>query len=353
MKVVSAVDGTPLGNARVEASPGTTAIYRRRWQRPRALGRRQHDLELCRLPDRPRRRWLTHRHQRRQVHRVREGGEDLVGLVQKPCTGDPSPHARPKERAWVRELTLAASGRARHGRALSGHRNSDERRWFHAGQVQVIVEEGIPGPDGSIEDAVPTSGAKILFGEVGSGDAPPSLTEIAPKTGLYLATAGAKITPGKLYSVSIDGDGNGSIDGSGTAFALGNVEWTNPTDGDTVNSADFTASWSDSGSTLGGAAYAPVYEAIISSADGGGDAAIYIGTDREFPVKSLAMPDADGLQPGKYTGTVIGFKRGAGRWQFDHQQQHHGCWSHGPFLQHVELIAADHVHGEIALQRLR
>jgi hypothetical protein len=175
------------------------------------------------------------------------------------------------------------------------------------GQVQVVVQEGIPGPDGTIEDPQPTGGAKVFFGEVGSSDAPQALTEISPGSGFYITLAGASITPGKLYSVSIDGDGNGSIDGTGSAFALGNVEWTNPSDGDTVDAAEFTASWSDSGSESGGAAYTPVYQAIISGTDGTSDAAVYVGTDREFLVKSITMPDSADLQPGSYTGTLVGF----------------------------------------------
>jgi hypothetical protein len=153
---------------------------------------------------------------------------------------------------------------------------------------------------------MPTTGAKVYFNEVGSSDAPLSLGELAPGTGFYGALSGASITPGKLYSVSIDGDGNGSIDGTGTAFALGNVAWSNPKDGDTVSAADFTASWSDSGSKSGGAAYSPVYQAVLSGADGK-DAAIYVGTDREFSVKSAFMSDSADLQPGTYTGSLIGF----------------------------------------------
>jgi hypothetical protein len=175
------------------------------------------------------------------------------------------------------------------------------------GQVQVFVKEGIPGPDGTIEGGEPTSGAIIRFSEVGSSDAAVTLSEISAGFGVYTAPAGVEITPGKLYSVSIDGDGNGSIDGTGSAFALGKVEWTSPKDGDTVSSADFTASWSDSGSELGGAGYAALYEAVISANDGPGDGAIYVGTEREFLVKSFVTPDAAGLQPGSYTGTLIGF----------------------------------------------
>jgi hypothetical protein len=306
VKVVSAVDGTPLGNARVEASPGTTAYTDADGN---ALVRSavggsttsyvayQTGLDVDGS--------LTGLKGAKYIE-FGKVEEDLVGLVQKPCTGDPSPTPGQKNVRGSQNSPLTLKvGRVtgvlyQATAILSGGDGSTP------GQVQVVVEEGVPGPDGTIEDPMPTSGAKVLFGEVGSTDAPVALSEIAASTGIYFAPAGAKITPGKLYSVSIDGDGNGSIDGTGTAFALGTVAWTNPMDGDTVSSADFTASWSDSGSTVGGASYAPVYEAVISSSDGN-DGAIYVGTDRQFPVKSLSMPDAGGLAPGEYTGSIIGF----------------------------------------------
>jgi hypothetical protein len=152
---------------------------------------------------------------------------------------------------------------------------------------------------------MPTSGAKVLFSEVASGDDPVELEELAPGVYMLMPDAGVEVTAGKQYSLSIDGDGNGSIDGGGSAFALGTVEWTNPTDGATVDSSDFTASWSDSGSALGGDAYAPVYQAVISAADGS-DTSIYIGTDRQFSVESLINP-GEGLLPGEYTASVMGF----------------------------------------------
>jgi len=50
-------------------------------------------------------------------------------------------------------------------------------------------------------------------------------------------------------------------------------------------------------------AYAPLYEAVIS---GDTDAAIYLGTDRQFLVKSELSMDMD-LAPGSYTASVTGF----------------------------------------------
>jgi len=306
VKVVSAVDGSPLGNARVEASPGTSsytdadgnALIRS------AVGGSttsytayQTGLDVDGS--------LTGIKGAKYIE-FGKVEEDLVGLTQKPCTGEPSatPGQKDVRGSQNAPLTLKVgriTGVLYQATAiLTGSDGSTP------GQVQVVVEEGVPGDDGTIENPMPTSGAKVYFNEVGSTDAPITLNEVAPNTGIYMSLTGAPVTAGKLYAVSIDGDGNGSIDGTGTAFALGTVEWTNPTDGDTVKAANFTASWSDSGSKSSGSAYAPVYQAVISSSDSS-DAAIYVGTDREFLVKSATMADSADLSPGSYTASVTGF----------------------------------------------
>lgn len=306
VKVVSAVDGTPLGNARVEASPGTSsytdadgnALIRS------AVGGAttsytayQTGLDVDGS--------LTGIKGAKYIE-FGKVEEDLVGLTQKPCTGDPSPTPGQKDVRGSQNAPLTLKvGRItgvlyQATAILTGGDGSTP------GQVQVLVEEGVPGDDGTIEDPMPTSGAKVYFNEVGSTNAPLSLNELAPNSGLYMSLTGAKVTPGKLYAVSIDGDGNGSIDGTGTAFALGSVEWTNPTDGASVKAANFTASWSDTGSKSGGSGYAPVYQAVISASDSS-DAAIYTGTDREFLVKSATMPNSPDLSPGSYTASVSGF----------------------------------------------
>ncbi len=305
VKVVSAVDGTPLGNARVEASPGTTAYTDADGN---ALVRSavggsttsyvayQTGLDVDGS--------LTGIKGAKYIE-FGKVEEDLAGLVQKPCTGDPGPTQGQKNVLGSESSPLTLKvGRVtgvlyQATAILTGDAGNT------LGQVQVVLEEGLPGEDGTIENAEPTSGARILFGEVGSSDAPVELSELAPGTGYYALPGGAKVAAGKLYAISIDGDGNGSIDGTGTAFALGEVAWTNPADGDTVSASKFTASWSDSGTDSGGAAYSPVYQAVMSATDGN-DAAIYVGTDREFLVKSALMPDSN-LQPGTYSASVIGF----------------------------------------------
>lgn len=300
VKVVSAVDGKPLGNARVEATPGTTsytdadgvALVRSTAGRANYVAY-QTGLDVDGS--------LTGMKGAKYIEFGRVD-EELVGLVQKPCTGDPSPTpGQSSVRGSANQPLVLEVGRVTGvlyeatGILSAGEGTS---------QIQVIVQEGIPGPDGTIESPMATSGARIWFSEVGSEDDPIELEEI-PGSGVYMPTAEVVVTAGKQYTLSIDGDGNGSIDGSGSAFAIGTVAWTSPTNGDTVSSSNFTASWSDTGSEVGNDAYAPVYEAVISS-DDGSDAALYIGTDREFAVESYLNP-GEGLLPGTYTGTVFGF----------------------------------------------
>jgi len=305
VKVVSAVDGKPLGNARVEASPGTSsytdadgnALIRS------AVGGAttsyfayQTGLDVDGS--------LTGIKGAKYIE-YGKVEEDLVGLVQKPCSDDPGPTPGQKDVRGSQNSPLTLQVGRITGVLYQATAILIGSDGSTPGQVQVVVEEGIPGDEGTIESPTPTSGAKVFFTQVGSNEAPVELKELAPGTGAYATLTGAPITAGKLYSVSIDGDGNGSIDGTGTAYALGAVSWTNPSDGDTVSAKNFTASWSDSGSESGGAAYAPVYQAVLSSEDGS-DAAFYVGTEREFLVKS-AMPDSANLKPGTYTGSLIGF----------------------------------------------
>jgi hypothetical protein len=303
VKVVSAVDGTPLGNARVEASPGTVAytdadgvalVRTAIGGTPSSYVAYQTGLDVDGS--------LTGMKGAKYIE-FGKVEEDLVGLVQKPCTGDPSPTAGQKGVTGAVDEPLEIqvghlTGLLYQATAIlaAGENGSP-------GEMEVVLEQGVPGPDGTIDNPEPASGARMFLSEVGSSDAPLELSELAPGTGLYAPTGSTTITAGKQYSIAIDGDGNGSIDGTGTAFALGDVAWTNPMDGDTVSAKNFTASWSDTGSDVGGDAYAPLYEAVIS---GDTDAAIYLGTDRQFLVKSELSMDMD-LAPGSYTASVTGF----------------------------------------------
>lgn len=291
VKAVSAVDGTPLVNARVEASPGTSAytdadgvalVRTAIGGTPSSYVAYQTGLDVDGS--------LTGTTAAKYIE-FGKVEEELVGLVQKPCTGAPSPTPGQTGVPGAIDQPLEVQvGR------LTGLLY-DARASLITGVVEVYLEQGVPGPDGELEVPEPTSGARIFLSEVGSSDPPLELFEIGIGTYMLLD----ETTAGKQYLLAIDGDGNGSIDGTGTAFAMGQIEWTNPRDGDTVSASDFTASWSDTGSSIDG--YAPLYVVALS---GDSDGAFYKVTDRQFLVKSGAYPDMD-LAPGTYTGSVTGF----------------------------------------------
>jgi hypothetical protein len=304
VKVVSAVDGRPLGNARVEASPGTTAYTDANGS---ALVRSttgagstsyvayQTGIDVDGS--------LTGIAGAKYIE-FGKVDEDLVGLVQKPCTGDPSASPGQASVRGSEGMPLVVTVGRLTGVLYEASAILSSGEGSSPGQVQVSLSEGVPGPDGKIVDPMPAGGAKITLTE--AGGAPVMLTELAPGAGFYTIPAGVMIKAGKSYLLSIDGDGNGSIDGTGSVFALGQVAWTNPTMGATVASAGLVATWSDTGSVLGGAAYAPLYEVVISQTGGTAtDGAIYFGTDRQFPVKNIL--GMTGLTPGMYTGTIVGF----------------------------------------------
>lgn len=307
VKVVSAISGQPLGNARVEASPGTAAytdasgsalVRTAVGNTPSTYVAYQTGLDVDGS--------LTGIKGAKYIE-FGKLEEDLVGLVQKPCTGDPGPTpGQPNLRGSMGTPLVLEIGRIS-GVLYQATAILSADDGTAAGQMEVILEQGVPGPDGMIIDPMPAGGAKITFGEVRGTAAPIALTELAAGTGFYLAPAGMPITAGKQYLVSIDGDGNGSVDGTGTTFALGKVAWVNPTAGAIVAAAGFTARWSDSGSALGGASYAPVYDAVISGSGAATDTAFYLGTDRQFLVKSALASSAADLAAGTYTGSIIGF----------------------------------------------
>ena len=85
---------------------------------------------------------------------------------------------------------------------------------------------------------------------------------------------------------------------------MGDVAFTNPTDGATVAGANLVATWTDSGS--GNPGYSAVYFVSISGTNAG---FAYVGTDRQAPVSNLLSP-ATPLPPGSYTGELSAWSGG-------------------------------------------
>ena len=183
VKVVSAVDGKPLGNARVEASPGTVAytdadgnalVRSAIGNTPSTYVAYQTGYDVDGS--------LTGLKGAKYIE-FGKVEEDLVGLVQKPCTGDPGPTPGQSNVTGSQSTPLVLSigrltGLLYQATAILSAGESGTR-----GQVQVILEEGVPGPDGMIVDPMPAGGAKITVAEMGG--TPVALTEIAAGTGFY------------------------------------------------------------------------------------------------------------------------------------------------------------------------
>lgn len=171
--------------------------------------------------------------------------------------------------------------------------------------VFLSLEQGIPNENGELDNPQPASGAKIKLSDA-SGQSV-DLSELSPNSGQYGALGSSfPIQAGKLYTLSIDADGNGTIDGSGSCYAIGTVAWTTPANGGSYASATLNASWTDSASSSPG--YNGLYYAILSASDAS-DLATYVGSARSFQPKS-ALSDPTNPQPlkaGAYTGTLFVF----------------------------------------------
>ena len=300
VSVVSAVDGTPLPNARVEASPGTVG-YTDLSGSARvvaAVGNGSSTYTAYQtgidvdgsLTGMPGAKYI-------EFGKVEE---ELVGLVPRPCSGAPlnAPSWSAAVRGSQGEPLVIKVGVVKN----LLHRATAILSSTGGGSVTVLLEEGLPGPDGDLTDPLPSSGAKITLAE--PGGTPVDLPELTPGTGVYFAGGAQLVTPGKTYVLSIDADGNGSIDGTGRAVAVGDLAWTSPLDGATLPAAGLTASWTDTGTAQAAAGYAPVY-VVSLVASSSGDAASYVGTDRQFSALSVVTGMA--LTPGSYSASLLGF----------------------------------------------
>jgi hypothetical protein len=303
VSVVSAVDGKPLPNARVEATPGTVAytdamgsalVRSTAGGPPSTYTAYQTGLDVDGS--------LTGIKGAKYIEfgRVQE---DLVGLVQKPCTGDPMPGPGPAGARGSQAMPLTLKVGVVKNLLYEATAILSAGKAGNPGSISVILQQGVPGPDGTIDNPMPASGARVALAE--GNAAPVPLPELAPGTGLYAAASGVTVIAGKAYSLAIDADGNGSIDGSARVFAVGELAWSMPAAGSTVPAANLMASWTDSGAVVGGAGYAPLYQVSISS-QAGTDLAFYTGTERQFTVTSALMPGMP-LKPGTYTVSAVGF----------------------------------------------
>ncbi|MBI5534562.1 MAG: carboxypeptidase regulatory-like domain-containing protein [Deltaproteobacteria bacterium] len=300
VKVVSAVDGKPLPNARVEASPGTTS-YTDLSGSAKVIGavgsgsstftayQTGYDMDGS-LTGMPGAKYIE----------FGEVEEELVGLVPRPCSGGASNAPTPMSGGAATDPVVIPVGIVT-GLLYEATAAIVTGSGGVGGTVVVDLQQGVPGPDGKLENPIPATGAKIYIGD---GTGTPGMMIDAGEGSYYFMGGNPAVVAGKSYTLTIDADGNGSIDGSASAYAVGTLAWINPTAGASVAAAGFTVSWSDTGTLAGNPAYAPVYEVVISEGSGK-DSVSYIGTDRQF----VALSDSSHgpLLAGSYTANLIGF----------------------------------------------
>jgi hypothetical protein len=176
------------------------------------------------------------------------------------------------------------------------------------GSLVVTVEQGIPNPDGELDASTPVDGAKISLRDPSGNSA--DLTGVGQGSGSYYLQGGLALTPGTRYTLTIDADGNGSIDGSGSAYAVGNVAWDPALGGSTHPSSGFVAKWTDSASATPG--YSPVYYAFLSNSSSDPnslDFDYYVGPALQFTPHSNAQgaTPTTPLRPGSYNGVLLAF----------------------------------------------
>ena len=299
-RVVSAVDGKPLPYARVEAFPGTVATSDANGNFvvvTTSTGANSFTASRTFIDTDGSVSGIV-------GAKVIEFGkvvDDLAGLVSRPCgstvTPPPLPPTPPPPNITVRIGGVSL---------LSYQVNA----YLVNGAVVAMLNESVP-PNGTIGAAV--SGAiMVLTGPSG----PVTLTETAGAPGMYMATL-ATPTPGARYTLTIDADHNGSIDGTGAVNAVGTLAWTLPTNGSTYTASTFNnVAWTDSGTAVAG--YSVVYYAtIMNTATGVTALASYTGSALQFNPVNLVTPFG-ALPAGPYTASLFGFSGpynpGSGTW---------------------------------------
>lgn len=283
-KVISAVDGKPLPYARVEAFPGTATtsdangnfVVTTTAGGPNSFTASRTFIDTNGSVSGMAGAKVI------EFGKV-DGGDLLQGLVKVPCTSvvpptPPTPTTPPK-------VTIKIGG--------VGLLSYQVEAFLVNGVVEVLLNETLPDGSAGAEAA----GALIEL--TGPGGAV-KLSE--QSAGVYIAY-GFTYTPGARYTLTIDADHNGSVDGSGSVIAVGNLAWVTPLDGGTYAASSFQAQWSDSASAVAG--YSVTYFASIVNS-GASAYAYYTGSNTSFNPVDLANSSMS-LPAGSYTASLYGF----------------------------------------------
>lgn len=166
-------------------------------------------------------------------------------------------------------------------------------------------------PDGNVGADVTGAIVKLNGPRV-----PYNLTEATSGTpGYYCAFFTS--TPGARYTLTVDADHNGSIDGTGSVTAVGTITSVNPTNGGNYAASSFQPQWTDNGTATSG--YSVVYFVFISKSDQTAYS-MYTGSELQFTAYNQAsgIPNQP-LPAGTYTEQVFAFsgsyKPGSGDWE--------------------------------------
>ena len=216
-----------------------------------------------------------------------EQDDELVSLVPGPCkdSSKPADSSKPVKvetgplpsGAFVYQVTAIVS----------------------SGATSVIVEKGIPDEEGDIDEPEPVDDSKVTLRIDGGDDIPlVSLSSMLPPgtpvqaTGFYTAANGATVSAkgGERYTLSVDVDGNGSVDASASCAVPGMLSWVVPTSGASYDSADFTASWNDSAANTPN--YSAQYIAVFVGQKNNTLGAAYTGSERSFKPDPALAPDS-------------------------------------------------------------
>ncbi|MEX2540704.1 MAG: hypothetical protein WD314_02815 [Trueperaceae bacterium] len=316
-QVVSAVDASPLPYARVEAFPGGETIADANGNfvliAPRAgpnefVATRTYtdsDGSVSGMPG------------AKAIEFGKIKDAPLTGLVSKPCNGSSGQSiasiGEPSDRLVIAignigtltyhvdaySFAEATSSEALRAAGLAVPQGLDRFRPLAAGTVYAFLSEFLP--DGASGDGL--EGAAVTLAGPGG-----NVTLVDSGGGTYYANT--DITAGSSYTLSIDAEGNGSVDGTGSVFAVGDVSWVNPTEGETLPSDGFVAEWSDTGAQSNDA-YSALYFAWLNNDASDPnlyDGDLYIGTRRQFTPRSSHGEGTDQpLKPGHYLGLLWGF----------------------------------------------
>ncbi len=183
----------------------------------------------------------------------------------------------------------------------------------------LILQKGIPNTDGGIDEPEAAGGAKIMLSD---GSTSVNLQEIPSgqpnvSTGYYSLPTVAptlSIQPGGRYTVTIDGDANGTIDGSGSASVVGHLAFSNIVQGGQYTANGFTVAWTDSGTATPG--YNVLYQvlALPKNAQQSSSIGFYTGSSLSASLGVIDFANPGGLPqpltPGNYSISLTGFSGG-------------------------------------------